>query len=98
MLLRRSRLPRHMQDMSYGRKVKACRYTLSPRLTLPQVKLLLFSYQGSTQYRLNSLLRHCSTQSLRKWWKKRVTRPNRCLMLTRPGRDPPLARFTFGRR
>jgi hypothetical protein len=33
---------------------------------------MLFSYQGATQRRVNSLLRRCSSQSLQKYSKRRV--------------------------
>lgn len=54
---------------------------------------MIFSYQGFIKRRVNSLLHLCSSKSVRKCPKGKVTRPNKCLILMRPGPHPPLSRF-----
>jgi hypothetical protein len=58
---------------------------------------MIFLYQGFIKRRVNSLYR-CSSNSVRKSPKRKVTRPNKCLMLTRPSFHPPLTRFISGHR
>jgi hypothetical protein len=60
-------------------------------VTVNVITLIIFSYQGYTQRRVNSLSCRCSSQGLKTLSKRKVTRPNKCFMLRRPGRHPSLA-------